>query len=133
MERKNPSLKALKKGWEPHFRRLKTTAQKWQKPIVFTEVGYRSSRDAGIHPWEWEPKGEIPKEEISPKVQALCYQAMFERFWAEDWMEGVIIWKWTHENYQQAGDYSRRRRTPSPVSFSPKKDAEQVLTDWFAK
>lgn len=133
VERKDPSLKALKKGWEPHFRQLKLIAQKWQKPIVFTEIGYRSSRDAAIHPWEWEPRGEIPVDEISPQIQARCYQAMFERFWMEEWMEGVFIWKWTRENYQLPGDNVRRRRTSSPVSFSPKQDAVQVLTDWFAK
>ncbi len=131
VERKDPSLKALKKAWEPHFRRLKLMAKKWQKPLVFTEVGYRSSMDAAIHPWEWEPRGEIPKEEISAKVQARCYQAMFERFWDEDWMEGVFIWKWSRENYMSKEAGYRPRRTPSPVSFAPKEEAVKVLTKWF--
>jgi len=38
--KENPSLKELRKGWIPHHRRLKQFHEKWQKPIVFTEIGY---------------------------------------------------------------------------------------------
>lgn len=81
-----PSLKTLEKGWTPHFRNLKRLHEKWQKPIVFTEVGYRSSKDAAIRPWEWESRGEVESQQISPETQARCYQAMFRTFWETDWM-----------------------------------------------
>lgn len=125
-----PTVEQLKKGWQPHYQQIKQLQKKWNKPIVFTEVGYRSSTDAAIRPWEWEARGEVPTELISATTQARCYQAMFETFWHEPWMQGVFIWKWSPENYGMA-ETGRRRRSPSPVSFAPKTEAMAVMKKWF--
>ena len=127
-----PNLKALKKGWSPHFNAIKSHHQKWKKPVIFTEFGYRSSKDAAIHPWEWEPRGQIDSTLICPKTQALCYEAIFDAFWNEDWMLGTFLWKWTSENYAPE-TISQRRRPPSPFSFSPKKEGLEVLKKWYSK
>ena len=128
-----PSLNELEKGWTPYFRKLKKLHQKWNKPIVFTELGYRSSKDAAIRPWEWEQRGDIPKDLISHKTQAYCYEAFFQTFWKEDWMAGVFLWKWTPENYGQPFDYRKRKRPPSPISFTPKPEGLKVIREWYAR
>ena len=129
----NPSLKTLKKGWEPHFKKIKKIHKKWKKPVVFTEFGYRSSNDAAIHPWEWEERGHIDSTKISAKIQAICYDALFETFWQEDWIAGTFLWKWTRENYGPTHTQRRRRRAPSPFSFSPKQDGLKVLQKWYTQ
>ncbi|MDW3651909.1 MAG: hypothetical protein R8P61_32850 [Bacteroidia bacterium] len=128
--KENPSLKELKKGWTPHYRSLKQLHTKWQKPIVFTEIGYRSSKDAAIKPWEWEKRGEVAETEISTETQAKCYQAMFESFWKEEWLAGVFLWKWTPENY--ATQTGRERRS-SPLSFTPKAEGLKVIESWYGR
>jgi len=128
----HPSLQALKEGWIPHLQKIKKVQARWQKPIVFTEIGYRSSKDAAIHPWEWEKRGEVEEEEISLQTQALCYQAMFETFWQEEWMNGFYIWKWTPEIYRTQSD-NRQRRKPSPLSFTPKQPGLEVIKQWYAQ
>lgn len=105
-----------------------------QKPIVFTEFGYRSSKDAGIRPWEWEPRGgTIDSTLISASTQARCYEALFKTFWDEDWILGTFLWKWTPENYAKDQIIHWRRRSPSPFSFSPKEEGLQVLEQWYDK
>ena len=131
-DNESPSLKDLEKGWQIHFKELKKLHRKWQKPIVFTEIGYRSSKDAAIRPWEWESRGAVATQNISSETQALCYEAMFKTFWKEDWMGGIFLWKWTSENYGQQLE-NKRRRQPSPLSFTPKEEGLKVIKEWFRK
>lgn len=132
-ESTEPTLQSLQVGWQPHLKQIKAFQQKWDKPIIFTEFGYRSSKDAAIHPWEWEKRGQIDSTQISGHTQALCYEAIFNTFWKEDWFAGSFLWKWTAENYD-AHYYDRpRRRMPSPFSFSPKEEGLQVLQKWYRK
>ncbi len=131
-DKESPSLKDLEKGWGMHHKELEKLYKKWQKPIVFTEIGYRSSQDAAIRPWEWEDKGPVETEKISAETQALCYKAMFKTFWKEEWMAGVFLWKWTSENHGQQME-NRRKRQPSPLSFTPKEEGLKVLQEWFKK
>ncbi len=129
----NPTVEELKKGWEPHVQKIKQVQARWNMPIVFTEIGYKSSKDAAIHPWEWEKRGEIDPEEICHKTQAVCYQAVFDMFWKEEWISGFFIWKWTPEIYRTPTEFSTRRRKPSPLSFTPKKPALEVVKKWYVE
>ena len=129
-----PTLEELKRGWMPHYQKIKEIQAQWQKTIVFTEIGYRSSKDAAIRPWEWEKKGkEVNMEEICHQTQALCYQAAFETFWKEDWVGGFFIWKWTPEIYSPPSETRNRRRRPSPLSFTPKQPAREVVKKWYGE
>jgi len=128
----NPSLQELKEGWKPHFQKIKQVQARWNKPIVFTEIGYKSSKDAAIRPWEWEKRGEVDQAEISTQTQAIAYQAMFETFWKEDWIAGFFIWKWTPEIYKDPALIKRRRKA-SPLSFTPKPPAREVIRTWYAQ
>lgn len=142
----NPSLESLKKGWEPHIKKMKAVSSKYGKPIVFTEVGYRNTADAAIEPWLW-PRQVDDNYELSDQTQAICYQAMFESLWKEDWFNGVFIWKWFHAPYDKTQEeyYSWRKERKeesikngrwrwSHVVFSPQeKQAEKVMSGWFGK
>jgi hypothetical protein len=91
------------------------------KPVVFTEVGYRSAADAAAEPWKWESSAEADFE-----AQANSYEALFRTFSGKRWLEGIYIWKW-----YPAPERSRR---PLDRDFTPQgKPAEKVLAKWFSR
>ncbi|MCC7447325.1 MAG: hypothetical protein IT324_07920 [Anaerolineae bacterium] len=92
-----PTLEQLKAGWQPVIARLERTAQRWGKPIIFTEIGYQSA--AGISQTPWGVGG---KKIIDLKEQADCYQAVFDVLQDKDWWQGVFWWVWT-TNPKQGG------------------------------
>ncbi len=93
-ENENPELEELENGWKNHIDALKKLHDQYNKPIVFTELGYKSTTDAGIRPWEWNSVDNRFHKKISKRTQALCYQAFFNTVWKETWLEGVHIWEW---------------------------------------
>jgi hypothetical protein len=86
---KNPTIIELKKGWKTHKNRLAKIAGNFQKPILFTEFGYRSCDFTAKKPWETD--FSLPNNELA---QANGYEAFFETIWGEPWFAGVFIWKW---------------------------------------
>ncbi len=62
------------------------------KPVLFTEIGYRSAADAAVRPWEW-PDGRDAKP-TDEGQQAALYTAFFESVWPRPWFRGAFFWKW---------------------------------------
>lgn len=93
-QNENPELTELEAGWNSHIGSLKKASQTFNKPILFTEIGYKSTTNAGIKPWEWNSMGNRFYRRISHKTQALCYQAFFNTIWKESWFAGAHIWEW---------------------------------------
>ena len=117
---REPSLEALKKGWQEPIERIEKIFKKFRKPILFTELGYKSTPDAAIEPWRWPER----QEEVSLETQANCYKAFFHRVWPLEWIAGVYFWKW----------YPHPPKHPTEGDFTPQgKPAEEVLKDGFAK
>jgi hypothetical protein len=84
---------------------LRKLANGFDKPVIFTEIGYRSIRGAATQPWNYEAEGPADSEE-----QAASYQAFFDA-WAlhASWMQGAFFWNWPAETTDPAGtDYSPR-------------------------
>jgi hypothetical protein len=95
----------------------------WQathgKPVIFTEIGYRSMAGANRAPWDWGVSGAADMTE-----QANCYEAAFS-VWSREasWMLGVFWWAWPTTGPPPAGD----------TDYTPRgKPAEAVLRSWFA-
>lgn len=142
-----PNKRELIKAWRKPMKKMAKLAKKFNKPIVFTEVGYKNTADAAIEPWVWPNNVDKDKVMISDEVQATCYEALFESLWKEDWFGGIYIWKWFHGGHRFTLDdywaYREERRkkymgddyTPGmSVRFSPQgKAAEQVMARWFSK
>jgi hypothetical protein len=85
----NPTLSELKAAWRPHVSTLANLATAWQKPIVLTEIGYRSLDGAASHPWDWQISGTVDLKE-----QADAYQAAFESVCSQPWFAGIFWWSW---------------------------------------
>ncbi len=88
-DRAGLTVPELKARWRKHLSRIRDWQARIKKPILFTEIGFRSTVRAAIEPWEWEKPAEVSLEE-----QSRLYQATFETFWNEPWFAGAYWWQW---------------------------------------
>lgn len=117
-----PSTAELVRAWRPHLAELEALSRATGKPVLFTELGYRSAAGATARPWIWPEHGQ--GESPDPDLQARAYEAFFRAFWHRPWVAGVYIWKWYPDPV--------RRDEPHATGFSPQgKPAEAVLARWF--
>lgn len=89
----NPSLNQIEEGWKQHIPSLETIAQKYNRKILFTEMGYKSCTNSAIKPWEWIDNEKMSSHTVSLKTQENCYKAFFKVIWDKDWFGGVHLWK----------------------------------------
>jgi hypothetical protein len=93
-------------------------AQRVGKPIIFTEVGYRSVDNAHSAPWDWRMGGGYNGTE-----QANDYDALMGYWDHYAYFAGVYWWDWqSNPNAGGSGD----------VSYTPQnKPAQQIMQKWF--
>ena len=85
------TLDDLTRGWRDWRVELERFFGARGRPIVFTELGYRSIRGAAAAPWDEATPGIIDLDE-----QRRCYAA-FRRVWRDapaDRFGGVYFWNW---------------------------------------
>ena len=122
------TLDELRAAWAPHAELIESVQRRVGKPVLFTEVGYRSTADAAVEPWVWRSDAPVDIE-----LQATCYEAMFRTFWRMPWFAGVHVWKWFPEGSMRfGGRRARRFARQRERGFTPQgKPAEQVLARWY--
>ena len=88
------------------------------KPILITEVGYRSISQAHQDPWNWWRNAPVDQTE-----QANDYQALMQYWNNYSYIVGTYWWDWsTDPNAGGAGD----------TSYTPQhKQAEQIIKNWM--
>jgi hypothetical protein len=110
---------ALQAAWEPHVRRLNDWQARIQRPVIFTEVGYRTAKGTWRKPWE--DKGGAFDE----AAQAHAYEAMFTVFAPRTWWGGFYLWK-------TFTDPARTSRWGDGDGFSFRnRAAERLLQRWL--
>ncbi len=82
---------ALEQAWQPHLKALHRVSQASGRPVLFTEIGYRSVPYAAREPWRWPERGETTAADLV--LQARLYEAFFEVVWPQPWLAGAAIWK----------------------------------------
>ena len=118
---KTPTLEECLKNWEKHKIEIKIIHEKYSKPILFTEYGYRSVDYSGKEPWN----SDTSMNQVNLVAQTNTTQALFETFWKEDWFSGGFVWKWFH-NYHEIGGESDTQFTPQ------NKPAEDIIKTYYA-
>jgi len=82
---------------------LHSLATKYDKPLLMTEVGYRSVDGTAIAPGSWTSNG-------TPDVmeQADAYNAFFQVWSAHggNWFKGAELWQWDLNNQYSSTGYS---------------------------
>lgn len=121
-EQKTPHTDSISTGYIPLKKKLATYSSIQAKPILFTEVGFRSMDFASAGHWEQEHKNQ----NVNLTAQANAYQGLFDAFWDESWFSGGFIWKWFYK-HNSAGGASDSHFTPQ------NKPAEKVIRSNFGK
>lgn len=123
-DKHSPTVEELMAGWRRHLPAIETVARRTDRPVLFTELGYRNSADAAIEPWRWPDWVERMFGATDAETQARCYEAFFRTFWHRPWFAGAYIWKW----------FPGRGSRPRGISFSPQGlTAEAVLGRWYGE
>ncbi len=118
----DPSVSTLREAWMPYKEDIQRLSRATQRPVLFTEIGYRNVPDAAAKPWRWPSRDEINTVEPADELQSRLYDVFFASFWDEAWFAGAIIWKWNAHSSRRANylDFSLRG-----------KPAAQVVKKWF--
>lgn len=125
VDQEYPSISQVAKGWDLHLQMLEKIHEKFDRPILFTEMGYKSTSDAAMRPWEWVDHAPLDSKTISFETQSNCYEAFFQKVWPKQWFAGVHIWQLRSDHYEIKDEMG--------IDFTPQdKPAEQVIADGFA-
>lgn len=115
---KAPSLPELRAAWRLHVAALTAVARAWSKPVLLTEIGYRSLDGANMAPWDWWKQGAVDLQE-----QANCYQAALKSVFTQPWFAGMFWWAWGVDPLEGG---------PYDTGFTPHdKPTEDVLRRWY--
>ncbi len=116
---KNPPISEMLANWqkvENDF--VLPLKNRVKKPILITELGYRSIDGAAMEPENYTQDASVDLQE-----QADLYKAMLE-FWKDkDYMVGIHIWDW--KPWENAGGSTDKDYT------AQNKPAEDVLTSYW--
>lgn len=122
-EKDGASLEVLLEGGRRVAERGRALAERWQKPVLFNEMGYTTRKDPAIRPWEWPDR--MNDVVVDQTAQAEAYFALLGPLLDEAWFAGFFVWR----VYADPDDLSQE----AEWGFSPRgKLAELVMRDAFA-
>ncbi|MBQ4802884.1 glycoside hydrolase [Aquimarina sp. MMG015] len=103
-ESKTPSVEEMREGWQKHKNKIIALQRTIEKPVLFTEFGYRSIHYTGKEPWA----SDRVKGNVDLKAQNNALTALYEEFWKEQWFAGGFLWKWYHDHDKVGGEDNNR-------------------------
>jgi hypothetical protein len=113
----DPTVDQLVQAWHErgYVRRLKALAERWNKPLLFTELGYYPHLGTVGQPsvvrWDMPTSWE---------AQQRAYEAFYRVFSREPWFKGIYWWDWPAVHVYT-------------TDFAPRGlPAERTITDWNA-
>jgi hypothetical protein len=115
----NPTVEELKAGWSPRVEEMSSWQATVNKPIIFTEIGYRSADGTNEAPADATTPASIDLQE-----QVDCYNATFQTFSDKDWFYGFYWWNW--ETSPNAGGENDTGYTPQ------NKPVQSLITSRYA-
>jgi len=88
----NPTVEELKIAWveKGYVSRFEGLWQKFQKPIIISEIGYGSVDGTNRSPLN-NLYESLP---LDLQEQADCYQAALEVLWGRPWLKGIFWFQW---------------------------------------
>jgi hypothetical protein len=133
---REPTVPELRAGWTTissnpwvasvsHFhspmQNYRALWQRYHKPIIFTELGYKSVAGAARRPGDWKWDGAVDLQ-----VQERAYQAFFE-VWSRQttWVKGAFLWNWEPVVHPEHSENGLKGYTPQ------NKPAALVITHWY--
>jgi hypothetical protein len=115
----DPSLEELKTAWTILADEIETWISTVNKPLIFTEIGYRSGDGSNLAPSNFWSDMTVDLQE-----QRDCYEAAFQTLWNRSWFYGFYWWTWIHD--PEKGGPNDPNHTPQS------KPAQDVVTSWYS-
>lgn len=119
----NEPVEKMMEKWQVACDNLKEISKKYNKKIIFMEIGCRSALSCPSMPWDFMHH-DLPYDESE---QANFYESCFRVFGKEDFLEGIFWWDWG--TYLYTLDQAKQQRGFAIYG----KQAENVLKDWYNK
>ncbi len=85
------SPEQMRKSWQGVRERLAACHEKYQKPVMFAEIGVRNEQGCTAYPWDFKNRPELPTDE---QEQADFYETAMEATWELPWFAGYFWWDW---------------------------------------
>lgn len=85
----DPDAAHIAARWAFYIQELEELAALRERPVLFTEIGYRSIDGAGRRPFDFEVFGTVDVDE-----QADLYRAALEATNDLEWFAGLFWWNW---------------------------------------
>jgi hypothetical protein len=102
--------------------RVRGLSERWQKPVLFTELGYTTRSNPAVRPWEWPDR--MTQVKTDEQAQADAYRALLAPLLDEPSFAGFFGWR----VYADPDDVSQE----AEWGFSPRgKRAELVVRDAY--
>ncbi len=92
-DKADPTIENLEAAWtndrygQNIIADLETLISRYEKPIVFSEIGYVSRDGTNTYPWDYAPAGDVDEQE-----QANCWAAFLNVFSDIEWFHGYGIY-----------------------------------------
>jgi len=115
-----PSVEDLKGPWNDWMKNIEAWQKRINKPVIFSEIGYKSAVGSTDEPWQHTSVGDLDLE-----LQSNCYQAILENFWDKPWFYGAYWWYWGV--HPKMGGVSDKGFTPQ------NKPAQEIIKEWYNK
>lgn len=114
-----PTKAALLKGWKPIKKDLARLSQAENRPLLFTEYGYRSMTYGTGEHWNMNESDLV----TDMWVQRTAYDAFYETFNSEPWYGGGFLWKWRIPHNRSGGNNDNE--------FTPQnKPVQDIIYQW---
>lgn len=118
-KKENADVSELKSEAENLAQHFSSLSKKWNRKIVFTEIGFAKN----ISPWVM-PHEEKNNSIFSEIEQANCYKIISDEWLNQDWCGGFLWWKWS--SYYDM-------MTEERINFFPGSSAKMVVSESFSK
>jgi len=116
----DPTFDELKNAWVNYADEIEAWLSTVNKPVIFTEIGYRSGDGTNMCPSNYWSDMPVDLQE-----QRDCYEAAFQTLWNRSWFHGFYWWTWIYD-HEQGG--------PNDSSHTPQnKPTQDVITQWYSR
>jgi hypothetical protein len=72
-----PSILQISQGWNKYIPDFRSVSSKFNKKILFTEMGYKSTSNSASEPWPWVEDDSADIGLMSYETQSNCFKAFF--------------------------------------------------------
>lgn len=116
------SKENMLKVWDKVNTQMEQLSRKYNKQIIFMEVGCRSANGCAMMPWDFVHK-DLPWDEDE---QATFYESCLEAFYNKKWFAGFFWWDWSIEIYETREEAMRDKGFNIHL-----KKTEDVIRKWY--